>query len=150
MQKRIYKRTKKICEDNELLLIIDEIQTGFSRTGSIFAYQQYDIVPDIVVVAKSLGGGMPIGAIISTDKICSVFTPGTHGSTFGGNAASCSAGIAVIKYMLDNDLAGRAEKLGKYLASRLNILKSKYDIVLEIRGLALCLQLNLKNLLHQN
>ncbi|MDD3520086.1 MAG: aspartate aminotransferase family protein [Actinomycetota bacterium] len=143
-KKEFIRELKKICEDNELLLIIDEIQTGFSRTGSIFAYQQYDIVPDIVVVAKSLGGGMPIGAIISTDKICSVFTPGTHGSTFGGNAASCSAGIAVIKYMLDNDLAGRAEKLGKYLASRLNILKSKYDIVLEIRGLGLMLAIEFK------
>lgn len=135
---------ERICKENDLLLIIDEIQTGFSRTGSLFAYQQYDIIPDIIVVAKSLGGGMPIGAVISTDKICSAFTPGTHGSTFGGNAASCSAGIAVIKYLLDNDLAARARVLGEYLSSKLKKLQFKYDIIKEIRGLGLMLAIEFK------
>lgn len=143
-KKEFVSELKKICVENEILLIIDEIQTGFSRTGSVFAYQQYDIIPDIIVVAKSLGGGMPIGAVISTDKICSAFTPGTHGSTFGGNAASCSAGIAVIRYLLENDLAGRAEMLGKYLIEKLRILQSKYQIIKDVRGMGLMLAIEFK------
>jgi acetylornithine/N-succinyldiaminopimelate aminotransferase len=91
-------------------LILDEIQTGFSRTGKFFAYENYDIYPDILVVAKSLGGGMPIGAIISNNIISESFSPGSHGSTFGGNAASCAAAIAVIEYIIENKLNERSQR----------------------------------------
>jgi len=103
----------------------------------MFAYENYGIYPDILVVAKSLGGGMPIGAIISTDKISSSFGPGTHGSTFGGNTASCTAGLAVLDYLIKNRLAERSEKLGQYFIKKLMQIKKKYPVVKEIRGMGL-------------
>ena len=109
------KLLREMCDKKDIILIFDEIQTGFGRTGSMFAYQNYGAEPDILVVAKSLGGGMPVGAIISSDNISGSFAPGTHGSTFGGNAASCAAGIAVIDYLIGNNVPARAEKLGNYL-----------------------------------
>jgi len=139
--KEFISKLREICKENDILFIVDEIQTGFSRTGSIFAYQQYGFSPDIMVVAKSLGGGMPIGAIISTNEICSAFTPGTHGSTFGGNAAACAAGIAVIKYLQEKDLAKSAEVLGNYLCEELAKLGEKYKIIKEIRGMGLMVAL---------
>ncbi len=128
---------RKMCIEKNLLLILDEIQTGFGRTGDMFAYKNAGIYPDILVVAKSLGGGMPIGAIITVDKIAESFGPGTHGSTFGGNAASCAAGLAVINYIVDNKLSERAKKLGKYLTEELIGIKKKYSVVKEIRGMGL-------------
>jgi acetylornithine/N-succinyldiaminopimelate aminotransferase len=128
---------RKMCIEKNLLLILDEIQTGFGRTGDIFAYKNAGIYPDILVVAKSLGGGMPIGAIITVDKIAESFGPGTHGSTFGGNAASCAAGLAVINYIVDNKLSERAKRLGKYLTEKLIRIKKKYAVVKEIRGMGL-------------
>ena len=128
---------KKICVDEKILLILDEVQTGFGRTGKMFAYQNYSINPDILVVAKSLGGGMPIGAIISDDKISSVFTPGSHGSTFGGNAASCAAGCAVIDFIIKNKLPEKAQNLGKYFIGALKKLKDKYPVVNDVRGMGL-------------
>ena len=137
------KALRELCDREKILLILDEVQTGFGRTGKMFAYQNYCIYPDILVVAKSLGGGMPIGAIISTDEISSVFTPGSHGSTFGGNAASCAAGCAVIEYLLKNDLPGRAEVLGKYLMSKLLELKKKHNIIKDVRGMGLMIGMEL-------
>jgi len=131
------KELEKICRQNNVLLIFDEVQTGFGRTGKMFAHQNYNVFPDILVVAKSLGGGMPIGAIISTDKVSSVFEPGSHGSTFGGNAASCAAGIAVIDYIIKKNLPLRALKLGKYFFNELEKLKSKYPLIKEVRGMGL-------------
>jgi predicted acetylornithine/succinylornithine family transaminase len=137
------KALRELCDREKILLILDEVQTGFGRTGKMFAYQNYCLYPDILVVAKSLGGGMPIGAIISTDEISSVFTPGSHGSTFGGNAASCAAGCAVIDYLLKNDLPGRAEVLGKYLMSKLLELKKKHNIIKDVRGMGLMIGVEL-------
>lgn len=137
------KALRQICDKEKILLILDEVQTGFGRTGKMFAYQNYGLYPDILVVAKSLGGGMPIGAIISTGEIGSVFTPGSHGSTFGGNAASCAAGCAVIDYMLKNDLSGRAEELGKYLMSKLLKLKKKHSLIKDVRGMGLMIGMEL-------
>jgi acetylornithine/N-succinyldiaminopimelate aminotransferase len=133
-----------ICKKNDLLLIFDEIQTGFARTGSMFAYQNFNVFPDILAVAKSLGGGMPIGAVISTDKISKSFSPGTHGSTFGGNAASCSAGLAVIDYIMANKLDKRSRELGKYFTKKLMSLKNKYKIIKEVRGMGLMLGMEFK------
>ena len=128
---------RNICSEKDILLILDEVQTGFGRTGKMFAYENYNIEPDILVLAKSLGGGMPIGAMVTSDKISKVFTPGMHGSTFGGNAASCSAGIAVIDYLEQNNIVHKAAELGKYFLTRLNSLKEKYSVIKEVRGLGL-------------
>lgn len=135
--KEFIRSLRDICSKKDILLILDEIQTGFGRTGSMFAYQNYDIHPDILVVAKSLGGGMPIGAIISGDRVAASFGPGTHGSTFGGNAASCAAGLAVLDYIINNKLAERSGKLGQYFMEKLIKLKRKYSVIKEIRGMGL-------------
>ncbi|MBC7333264.1 MAG: aspartate aminotransferase family protein, partial [Actinobacteria bacterium] len=135
---------REICSRNDILLILDEIQTGFGRTGKIFAYQHYDIYPDILVLAKSLGGGMPIGAIVSKASISSVFSPGSHGSTFGGNAASCAAGCAVVEYLVKNNLSERARVLGDYFMEMLKRLGKKYsNLVKEVRGMGLMIGMEL-------
>jgi predicted acetylornithine/succinylornithine family transaminase len=135
--KDFMKELRNICNERNILLILDEIQTGFGRIGYMFAYQNYGIYPDILAVAKSLGGGMPIGAIISTEKISASFVPGTHGSTFGGNMASCAAGLAVVDYLVDNKLAERSKKLGQYFMKKLMQIKKKYPVVKDIRGIGL-------------
>ena len=144
--KDFIKTLKKICKEKDILLIIDEIQTGFGRTGKLFAYENYDIFPDILVLAKSLGGGMPIGAIIARDEINKAFTPGTHGSTFGGNAASCAAGVAVLNYFEKYELISKSQETGKYLLFKLNKLKEKYaEAIKEVRGMGLMLAIEFKS-----
>ncbi len=138
------KELRKLCTDKKMLLILDEVQTGFGRTGKMFAYQHYAFYPDILVLAKSIGGGMPLGAIVSNDEVSSVFMPGSHGSTFGGNAASCAAGCAVIDYILNNSLEKRASELGKYFEKALKKLQDRYDIVKEIRSMGLMIGVELK------
>lgn len=135
--KKFMEWLRNICNEKNILLILDEVLTGFGRTGNMFAYQNYNIYPDILVVAKSLGGGMPIGAIISTEKISASFGPGTHGSTFGGNAAACVAGLAVIDYIVENNLPEKSMKLGQYFLKKLMQIKKKYAVVKEIRGAGL-------------
>lgn len=142
--KSFLEKVREICTEKDILLIFDEIQTGFGRTGKMFCYQNYNINPDILVVAKSLGGGMPIGAIISTTKISSVFGPGSHGSTFGGNAASCAAGCAVIDFIVKNKLDRKAAVLGKYFMDRLKKLSIKYPVVKEVRGMGLMIGMEFK------
>jgi len=128
---------RKICTQKNILLVLDEIQTGFGRTGSIFAYKNFGIYPDVLVLAKSLGGGMPIGAIITTEVVARSFGPGSHGSTFGGNAASCVAGIAAIDYIINNKLCEKAKNSGKYFMDKLIKIKEKYPVVKEVRGMGL-------------
>ncbi len=121
------------CDQKGILLILDEIQTGVGRLGTLFAYEQYGIEPDIMTLAKGLGSGVPIGAILAKDKV-SVFSPGDHGSTFGGNPLACAAGYATVKFIIDNDIAGNAEKVGQYLTKGLESLKQKFQSVTEVRG----------------
>jgi len=138
--KKFIASLRKICKQKDILLIIDEIQTGFGRTGKLFAYENFNIFPDILVMAKSLGGGMPIGAIIAGDEINRAFVPGTHGSTFGGNAASCAAGVAVLNYFKKNGIIEKSLEIGKYLQSGLKGLKEKYPSkIKEVRGMGLML-----------
>ena len=126
------------CDQTGILLILDEIQTGVGRLGTLFAYEQYDIEPDIMTLAKGLGGGVPIGAFLAKEK-ASVFVPGEHGSTFGGNPLACAAGYATLKFIIDNDVAGRAKKMGQYLATGLESLKQKFQFITDVRGRGLLL-----------
>ncbi len=135
--KEYMKYLSQACSKKDILLIFDEVQTGFGRTGKMFAYENYDIEPDILVLAKSLGGGMPIGAVVSSDSISGSFAPGMHGATFGGNAASCTAGNEVIDYLVANEIPQRAKELGTYLISKLQKLSDRYSVIKEIRGMGL-------------
>ena len=126
------------CDQKGILLILDEIQTGVGRIGTLFAYEQYDIEPDIMTLAKGLASGVPIGAILAKDE-ASVFTPGEHGSTFGGNPLACAAGYATVKFIIDNNIAGNADEVGQYLASGLEKLKQKYQFITDVRGRGLLL-----------
>ena len=121
------------CDQNGILLILDEIQTGVGRTGTLFAYEQYSIEPDIMTLAKGLASGMPIGAILAKDR-ASVFTPGEHGSTFGGNPVACAAGYATLKFIIEKDVAGNARRVGEYFMTGLEKLRQKFQFITEVRG----------------
>lgn len=113
---------RKLCDDNNLLLMLDEVQTGWCRTGAIMSYMNYYIKPDIVSMAKALGGGMPIGAICATKEVAAAFTLGSHGSTFGGHPVCCAAALAQIDELLERDCAGNARIMGAYFGSKLEKL----------------------------
>lgn len=134
---------RKLCDEKGLLLIIDEIQTGMGRTGKLFAYEHYGIEPDIFTLAKALAGGVPIGALCAKDSVAQAFEPGDHGSTFGGNPLACSAGLAVLKTMLDEDLPANAEKMGRNFMDELKKLSGKHGIISEIRGIGLMIGIQL-------
>ena len=121
------------CDQKGILLILDEIQTGIARTGTLFAYEQYGIEPDIMTLAKGLAGGVPIGAIMAKDK-AAVFVPGEHGSTYGGNPLTCAAGYATLRFIIDHDIAGNARRVGQYLMAGLRQLQQKFPFVTEVRG----------------
>lgn len=123
---------KKLCEEKNILLILDEVQTGTGRTGKFFAFQHYDIEPDIITTAKGLANGVPIGAAIAKKGID--FDKGDHASTFGGNNLSCAAANAVIDFILKNNLMENAEKQGEYFMEKLNELKDKHKTIKEVRG----------------
>ena len=123
------KGLREFCDENDMLLLIDEVQTGWCRTGKVMSYMHYGIKPDIVSMAKALGGGMPIGAICATEEVAKAFTPGSHGTTFGGHPVSCAAALAEVGELLDRDLAGNAEKMGAYFMEKL----AKLPHVKEVR-----------------
>ncbi len=133
-----FKKLKNLLEKHGILLIIDEIQTGFARTGKMFAIENYDVVPDIITVAKALGNGMPISAFCTTDEIAASFTK-PSASTLGGNPVSSSTAIAVLNYIENNNLCERSERLGYKLKSGLIALKNKYSIIHDVRGIGLML-----------
>jgi len=130
------KRLREICDANGILLVLDEVQTGIGRTGKLFAYQHSGIEPDIMTLAKALGGGLPIGAMLAKDHIAAAFTPGTHASTFGGTPLVCSAAIEVIKLITEDDLIlDNCRRMGDYLVAELNDLKLKYPhLIKDVRG----------------
>jgi len=131
------------CRERGILLILDEIQTGIGRTGTLFAYEQSAVEPDIMTLAKGLGNGVPIGAILAKEG-ASVFTPGEHGSTFGGNPLACAAACATVSFILDNNIAGNAGEVGRYFKSGLEELKQKFPVVTEVRGRGLLLAIEFK------
>ncbi|WHH58405.1 aspartate aminotransferase family protein [Petroclostridium sp. X23] len=135
---------KKICAENDLLLIFDEIQTGMGRTGKLFAYQHYNIEPDIFTLAKALGGGIPIGAVCAKQQTASAFEPGDHGSTFGGNPFSCTAGLNVMDILLNDGLVQNASDVGQYFITKLQDLMAKQGIINEVRGIGLMVGIEFK------
>ncbi|MDF2633784.1 MAG: Acetylornithine/succinyldiaminopimelate aminotransferase [Pelosinus sp.] len=133
-------QVRELCDQKGVLLILDEIQTGMGRTGTMFAYQQYGIVPDIVTLAKGLGGGVPIGAFIASDKVASSFKSGDHGSTFGGNPLASAAGNAVLAAIEEEGLLENAKTVGNYLEKGLLVLQTKYPkLITQVRGKGLML-----------
>lgn len=136
----------RLCKANNILLIFDEIQTGIGRTGKLFAYEHYGVEPDIFTLAKGLGGGIPIGAVLAKEDVAAAFEPGDHGTTFGGNALACSAGAFIVKTLLEEDgkLIEECAIKGDYFKDRLINLQYKFpDIVKDVRGKGLMLGLEL-------
>jgi predicted acetylornithine/succinylornithine family transaminase len=134
------KKVQNWCREKGILFILDEIQTGIGRTGTLFAYEQYGVEPDIMTLAKGLGSGVPIGAFLAKENF-SLFSPGEHGSTFGGNPLVCAAAYATLKYIIDNNISGKVERVGKYFKTRLETLKQQFDFITEVRGRGLLIAL---------
>ena len=137
-------KVRKICDENEILLIFDEIQSGLGRTGRMWASEHWETSPDILCLAKGIAGGVPMGATLVRPDILSVMNKGEHSSTFGGNPLSCSAGTATIQALTQDGLIDNAEKMGKKFREGLDTLKSKHSIIREIRGKGLMIGIELK------
>jgi acetylornithine/N-succinyldiaminopimelate aminotransferase len=131
------KQVRDLCSSRDVLLIFDEVQTGMGRTGTLFAYEQLGVQPDIMTLAKALGGGVPIGACLATDSVAKAFSPGSHASTFGGNPLACAAGLAVCRALLEGHVLEHARRMGEYFAKGLSDCKSRHRVVREVRGLGL-------------
>ena len=130
---------RQFCDKNNMLFIVDEVQTGLGRTGKLFAYQYYGIEPDIITLAKSLGGGMPIGAMIVRKKIAGTLRPGMHASTFGGSPIACAAALGVFEAIEKEQLLSNTVQMGTLLRNELIKLKGKYPIIKQVRGMGLML-----------
>ncbi|MGA2527340.1 MAG: acetylornithine transaminase [Smithellaceae bacterium] len=130
---------REICDRHGILLIVDEVQTGIGRTGKLFAYEHSGIKPDIMTLAKALGNGFPVGAMMATDKIAQAFTPGNHASTFGGNPLAMAAAKATLKTILQEGVLENCQKVGDYFLSQLKKLQQKHKIINEVRGKGLML-----------
>ncbi len=134
---------KNLCQKNKALLIFDEIQCGMGRTGKLFAYEHYGVTPDIMVLAKSLGGGLPLGAIVAEENISREFSPSTHASTFGGNPVSCAAGLAFCKQLEAKGFLDKVTEKGDYFKNKLENLKKDFKYIKEIRGQGLMIGMEL-------
>ena len=136
---------RKLCDRHGILLILDEVQTGMGRTGKLFAYEHSGITPDIMTLAKGLGGGVPIGAMLATDTVAAAFVPGTHGSTFGGNPLACSAAIATIDVLIeDGFILDQCKRMGEYFKKKLEELHKEFpSIIAEVRGVGLLVGMEL-------
>jgi acetylornithine/N-succinyldiaminopimelate aminotransferase len=134
---------RRLCDENDWLMIADEVQTGMGRTGKWFAHQHTNIKPDIMTVAKALGNGVPIAACLARDKACNLFGPGKHGSTFGGNPLVCAVGCAVIDTMKQENILSHTETMGCYLREKLTHLMSKHPGIVSVRGKGLMIGVEL-------
>lgn len=133
-----FRKIRELTEKHDALMFVDEIQTGIGRTGKLFAYENYDVSPDMVALSKALGGGLPLGALLVSEKLADIFKPGDHGSTFGGNPISCAAGLALVKQVNDKEFLDNIVKCSDYLVEKLNVLHKKYpEKISNIRHLGL-------------
>jgi len=137
------KGLRELCQARDVLLMFDEIQTGMGRTGTLFAYEQLGVQPDVMTLAKGLGGGVPIGACLATDEAAAVFTPSTHASTFGGNPLACAAALAVLRVLLEGRILEQSRRMGDYLVKGLLDCKDRLPIIKDVRGLGLLLGMEL-------
>ena len=129
-------QVREWCDRHNLVMILDEVQTGIGRLGALFGYQQFGVEPDAITLAKGLGGGVPIGAFMAKEKFC-LLAPGDHGSTYGGNVLTCAGAFAVVDYVVRNDVPTHAAAMGRRLQEGLSVLQSRYEIVNEVRGMGL-------------
>ena len=137
------KAVRELCDEFDLLLIFDEVQVGCGRTGTLWAYEQDKVVPDVMTLAKALAGGPPIGALLTTEELAASLGPGTHGSTFGGNPLVCAAALAAMQTINEETLLDNCRSMGAYLTEKLEQLKGKYSFIKEIRGLGLIIGVEL-------
>lgn len=137
------KKVRALCDEFDALLILDEIQCGIGRTGKMFAYQHYDVKPDIVASAKALGGGFPIGAVIAREEVASAISHGEHGTTYGGNPLACAASLAALSTIIDDDLAGQATEKGEYFMNKVRNVAKDWDAIKEVRGKGLMIGVEL-------
>jgi acetylornithine aminotransferase/acetylornithine/N-succinyldiaminopimelate aminotransferase len=143
-QENYLKEVREVCSKYGILLILDEVQTGIGRTGKLFAYEWFGIKPDILTLAKGLGAGFPIGAVIARSEISDAFSPGDHGSTFGGNPLACAVSLEVLHIIEEEGLVENAQREGSYLLQRINELSSKFDFINEVRGKGLMVGVHFK------
>jgi acetylornithine/N-succinyldiaminopimelate aminotransferase len=139
------KAIRRLCDENRAILIFDEVTTGIGRTGKWFGYQHYDVEPDIMTMAKALGGGVAIGAMMATEQVAASLVPGKHATTFGGNALVCAAGVAVIEVIEQENLLENANQLGQYTMDKLQQLKQKHSIIDSVRGVGLMIGVQLSS-----
>jgi len=137
------KEVRALCDKKGLILIFDEVQTGMGRTGKMFCFQHYGVEPDVMTLAKSLAGGIPIGALVASKKYADVLKPGMHASTFGGSPIACSAALGVFEAIKREKLLKNTVEMGKYLVEKLNELKKKKSVIKEIRGKGLMIGMEL-------
>lgn len=137
------KQVRELCNSKDILLIFDEVQTGMGRTGNWFAFQYYGVQPDIMTLAKTLGGGFPIGAMIARKPICDLLVPGTHASTFGGNPLACSAALAVIETIKKENLLENVRNLSGWFINELKTLQKEFPVIKEVRGIGFMIGMEL-------
>ena len=137
------KGLRKLCDEEGLLIVFDEVQTGMGRTGKLFAYEHFGMVPDIMTLAKALANGLPMGAMLAKEEVAASFTPGSHASTFGGTPLVSAAALRAVKILLEEGVLRNCEKVGQYFKDRLLELKSKYAFIQDVRGKGLILGLDL-------
>ncbi len=142
-QKSFLEEAKQLCEKYDALLIYDEVQCGVGRLGSLFAFEKFGVTPDLVCMAKGLGGGFPIGAVVASGKVAESISPGDHGSTFGGNPLACSVALAILSELLDNGVLTNVEQMSRYLLEKLQGLKEKHESIKDIHGMGLLIGLRL-------
>lgn len=138
------KAIREICDEKRILLIFDEVQVGMGRTGRLFAYEHEGVEPDMMTLAKSLAGGVPIGALLMKKEIAESFKPGDHASTFGGNPLATAAGVAALTAILEEGMLENCQKVGDYFLKRLEEIKRKFPFIQEVRGKGLILGMELK------
>lgn len=141
--KEYLKNVRELCDKFDALLIYDEVQCGIGRCGSLYAYEKFGVIPDVVCMAKALGGGFPIGAVMANEKAASAFVPGDHGTTYGGNPLASAVSLAVLEELIDGGVISKVDEKSEYLKASLETLKSKYAVIKEIKGMGLLLGISL-------
>ncbi|TYP94908.1 acetylornithine aminotransferase apoenzyme [Fodinibius salinus] len=136
-------RIQSLCDTHDALFIVDEVQTGIGRTGAMFGFEHYNVQPDIIAIAKAMGGGFPIGAMVCTDKVAKTMSYGDHGSTYGGNPLACAASVAALNTIKDEDLIQQADEKGQFLENKLREMSSTIPEITDIRGRGLMLGVEL-------